>query len=672
MLITDVAVRNKTSILVLCFLIIVTGLYSYFALPREGTPDVPIPYVLISTTYEGVSPEDIETSVTLKIEQELSGIKGMKEVRSVSAEGLSLVIVEFEPDIIIDDALQYVRARVDLAKRELPNDTEEPTIQEINIADFPIIIMGISGDISGVTLKAIADDLEDELELVPGVLNVDVIGAVEREIRIEMDPDRVALYNLTIPELVALIPSENVNISAGGLETEGTRFYIRVPAEFTDPAEVNRLLLTVRDGNPIYLSDIATIRDTFKDRTSFSRLDGRPSITLTVQKRIGANVVSIADDVKKIVDESQRIAPQGVEFDITFDMSKYIRDMVKDLENNIISGLILVLLVLVLFMGIRASTIVALAIPFSMFMSFVIIQAIGYTLNMIVLFSLILALGMLVDNAIVIVENIYRHRQLGYNRTEAAILGAREVAWPVTTSTFTTLAAFLPMAFWPGIMGDFMKYLPVTLIITLSSSLFVALIINPTICALLGGEAPPISPRKNFFVSGYQKFLSAALHHRISTLILSFLLLVAMTIYFGKFNYGVELFPQSDPDRAMINIRFPQGTNVKETDRLASIVEERLAPYGDGIKNVVTNVGSAEGGISINLGQGGGSGGEHSADITLVFPDYEVREVPSADIIKEVRSSIGDLAGAEIKVEKEEDGPPHRRGGDNRDHRQRL
>jgi multidrug efflux pump subunit AcrB len=658
MLITDAAVKNKTTVLVLIVLIIVMGTYSYVVLPREGTPDVPIPYVLVSTPYEGVSPEDMETSVTLKIEQELSGIKGMKEVRSVSAEGISMVIVEFEPDVVIDDALQYVRARVDLAKKDLPQDAEEPTVQEINIADFPIIIMGISGDISSVSLKAIADELEDELELVPGVLNVNVIGAVEREIRIEMDPDRVAMYNLTIPELIALIPSENVNISVGGLETEGTRFFIRIPAEFDDPAEVNRLLLTVRDGHPIYLSDVATIRDTFKDRTSYSRLDGQPSITLAIQKRVGANVVAIADHVKVIVDEARRQAPQGVRFDVTFDMSKYIRDIVRDLENNIASGLLLVLLVLVLFMGIRASAIVALAIPLSMCISFVVIQAIGFTLNMIVLFSLILALGMLVDNAIVIVENIYRHRQLGYNRMEAAILGAREVAWPITTSTLTTLAAFFPLTFWPGIMGDFMKYLPITLIITLSSSLFVALVINPTICAMVGGEAPPVHPKKNWFIRGYAWLLRAALHHRPSTLILALLLLVCTTIYFGKFNHGIELFPTTDPDRAMINIRFPQGTNVKETDRLARIVEERLGPYREEIKNVVTNVGSAEGGISFNLTPGAGSGGEHSGDITLVFPDFEVREIPSEDVIKKVRESLVNLAGAEIKVEKEKEGPP--------------
>jgi CzcA family heavy metal efflux pump len=651
-------VKNRTTVIVLIFLIVVMGAYSYIVLPREGTPDVPIPYVLVSTSYEGVSPQDIETSVTLKIEQELSGIKGMKEVRSVSAEGMSMVIVEFEPNVIIDDALQYVRARVDLAKKDLPQEADEPTVQEINIADFPIIIMGISGDISGVTLKAIADELEDQLELVPGVLNVNVIGAVEREIRVEMDPDRVAMYDLTIPELVSLIPSENVNISAGGLETEGTRFYIRVPAEFDDPAEVNRLLLTVRNGHPIYLSDVAAISDTFKDRTSFSRLDGKPSITLTIQKRVGSNVVAIADAVNAIVDQARLQAPQGVRFDVTFDMSKYIRNMVRDLENNIASGLLLVLLVLVLFMGIRSSAIVALAIPLSMCISFVVIQAIGFTLNMIVLFSLILALGMLVDNAIVIVENIYRHRQLGYNRTEAAILGAREVAWPITTSTLTTLAAFFPLTFWPGIMGDFMKYLPITLIITLTSSLFVALVINPTICAMVGGEAPPVHPKKNWFVAGYVRLLHLALRNRASTLILALLLLACMGVYFYDFNHGIELFPTTDPDRAMINIRFPQGTNVKETNRLAEVVERRLGPYRDEIKNVVTNVGSAEGGMNFNLTPGAGSGGEHSGDITLVFPDFEVRKVPSVEIIKKARERLKDIPGAEIKVEQQKEGPP--------------
>ena len=654
MILSDIAIRNRTTVAVIVVLIIILGLYSYFTLPREAAPDVPVPIVLVTTAYEGVSPEDVESAVTLKIEKELTGLKGLKEIRSSSAEGISFIVIEFQPDIIIEDALQYVRARIDLVKPELPDEAEEPSIKEINIAEFPIMLVSISGDLSAVRMKAIADDLEREIESVYGVLNVDVLGALEREIRIEIDPDRLALYDLTLPEMVALIPAENVNVSAGGLETAGTRFYVRVPGEFVDPAEVQNLLLTVRNGRPIYLTDVATIRDAFKDRASFSRLDGRNSITVSIQKRVGANVVSIADTIRGIVAAAAPQAPRGVKFDVIFDMSKDIREMVKDLENNIISGLILVVLVLVLFMGWRSSVIVSLAIPLSMLISFAVIQAFGYTLNMIVLFSLILALGMLVDNAIVIVENIYRHMQLGHDRVHAAILGAREVAWPIITSTLTTVAAFFPMAFWPGIMGDFMKYLPMTLMITLLSSLFVALVVNPTVCAVFGGRGTIKPPADSAFKRGYRRMLVLALHHRFAVLYMAVLLLVAVVLLYAVLGKGVEFFPQTDPNRAVVDIRSPQGTNVNESDRLALIVEGRLKPWADTMDHVVANVGSG----AILGDPFAGAAGEHTAGITMIFHDYEVRERPSDDVIAEIRGSLEDIPGAEIKVEKERDGPP--------------
>ena len=320
MLLTDVAIRNRTTVAVLGLTIVLLGGYSYVSLPREAAPDIPIPYVLVTTIYEGVSPEDIETSVTMKIEKELNGIRGVEEITSSSAEGMSLISVEFEPDVPSEVALQRVRDRVDLAQGELPQEAEEPVIKEINFAEFPIMLVSISGDVSPVQLKEIADDVQDALEAVPGVLKVEMAGDLEREIRLEFDPERLAEYNLTITEILALIPSENVNISAGGLETEGTRFNVRVPAEFVTPEEVDHLLLTVRDGGPIYLADVATVRYTFKDRTSFSRLDGVDNITLSISKRVGANAVRVSDYIKVVIAEAQRRVPGAVKFDITYDM----------------------------------------------------------------------------------------------------------------------------------------------------------------------------------------------------------------------------------------------------------------------------------------------------------------------------------------------------------------
>ena len=427
MLLTDVAIRNRTTVAVLGLIIILMGGYSYMSLPREAAPDIPIPFIMVTTTYEGVSPEDMETSVTMKIETELNGIRGVEEITSSSAEGMSLISVEFTPDVPSEVALQRVRDRVDLAKAELPLDAEEPVITEINFAEMPIMLISIAGDVSPIQLKEIADDLQDALESVPGVLKVDMAGDLEPEIRLEFYPDRIAEYSLTIPEILSLIPSENVNISAGGLETEGMKFNVRIPAEFVKPEDVDRLLMTVRNGKPIYLSDVASVRYTFKDRLTYSRLDGYDNITLSVSKRIGSNAVHVSDYVKAVLAKAREQGGETVKFDITFDMSTMVRDMVADLENNIGSALVLVTLVLLLFLGWRPSTIVAMIIPLSMLITFFLVQMLGFTLNMVVLFSLVLVLGMLVDNAIVIVENIFRHLQLGHSRVEAAILGARQV-----------------------------------------------------------------------------------------------------------------------------------------------------------------------------------------------------------------------------------------------------
>jgi multidrug efflux pump subunit AcrB len=358
--------------------------------------------------------------------------------------------------------------------------------------------------------------------------------------------------------------------------------------------------------------------------------------------------------VRAVIEEAKKQIPGVVEFDITYDMSKYIRNMVADLENNILAALILVTTVLLLFLGWRPSTIVAMIIPLSMLITFFLIQMLGYTLNMIVLFSMMLVLGMLVDNAIVIVENIFRHLQLGYERTEAAILGAREVAWPVITSTFTTVCAFLPLMFWPGIMGDFMKYLPITLSLGLLSSLFVGLVFNPTICSVWTGRVTPRQKKENWFVNGYRWIQGAGLRNPGVTLFLALCLLIGLVTLYGKIGKGTEFFPEGDPERAVIDVRAPQGTNIHETDRIVRVIEERIRPYEQYFDYVITNVGAAGGGMNLTAS----AGGPHLANITLVFYDFAERVRPSNEIIAEIRKDIADIAGAEIKIEGEEEGPP--------------
>ena len=653
MILTDVAIKNRTTVAVLGLIIVILGVSSYIALPREAFPDIPVPHILISTFYEGVSPEDIESSVTMKIEKELTGIRGVKQVLSTSAEGMSMIDVEFTPDVRTEVALQRVRDRVDLARGELPDDVKEPVVKEINIAEFPIIYISISGGVSPVQLKEIADELQDALETLPGILKVNVLGALEPEIRLEFDPERMAMYNLVISDIMSLIPTENVNISAGGLETAGTRFNVRVPAEFVSAEEVDHLLIATRNGRPIYLADVANVRAAFKDRSTISRLNGVDNVTLTIQKRIGANVVHVSDAVRAALAKAQEQVPGAVKFDITYDMSKYIRSTVADLENNIAAALILVVGILLVFLGWRPSMIVAMIIPLSLLITFFVIQALGYTLNMIVLFSLVLVLGMLVDNAIVIVENIYRHMQLGYSPIEAARLGAAEVAWPVITSTLTTVAAFLPMMFWPGIMGDFMKYLPITLTIGLMASLFVALVFNPTISAALAGRPPKPRQKNHWFTRGYRRFLRVGLGNPGMTLILAVFVLIGSGILYAKLGKGTELFPQGDPERAVIDVRMPQGTNIYETDRIMRMIEQRIQPQKQWIEHTITNVGSAGGQTLI-----ASTGGPHLANITLVFYDFLVRERPSRDVIADIRQELADIPGAEVKVGQEKDGPP--------------
>ncbi|MCD6405025.1 MAG: efflux RND transporter permease subunit [Planctomycetes bacterium] len=499
MIVTNILIRNRTTVYVLAVGLIIAGAWCYITLPREAAPDVTVPIIVVSTSYSGVSPEDMETSVTTKIENKLKGLRDVKEITSTTSEGFSQITIEFEPKFDIDTALQKVRDRVDQARGDLPPDADDPEIIEINVSEFPILIVNVAGDVGLVRLKEIADDIKDDVESISGVLEANVLGGREREIRVEIDPDRLAAYRIPISSLIALVPTENVNVSAGSIDTPDSKFSVRVPGEFADPREIQTLVVATVDGKPVYLTDVAEIKDTFKDRTSYARVDGRECVSISVQKRAGENIIRIADEAKDILAEWRKHLPGGVTLAISLDYSDIIHEMVHDLENNIISGFILVAAVIFIVMGVRNAFFVSLAIPMSMLITFSILVLADITLNFVVLFSLTLALGMLVDNAIVIVENIYRHMQAGHLRVEAARMGAAEVAWPVTASTLTTVAAFSPLLFWPGIMGKFMGFLPRTVIITLVASLFVALVVNPALCSRLmkahGTRKPPQPPK---------------------------------------------------------------------------------------------------------------------------------------------------------------------------------
>jgi len=658
MIVTNLSIRNRTTVFVLSAALIISGAWAYSVLPREAAPDVQIPIVLVNTSYRGVSPADMETSVTMEIEKKLKGLSDVREIRSTSSEGFSSIVIEFEPTFDSDTALQKVRDKVEQAKGELPDEADEPEIIEVNVSEFPILIINIAGEASLVELKEIADNLRDEIESVPGVLDADVLGGLEREIRIEVDPDRLAAYQIPIADLVTLVARENVNVSAGAVETPESKFTVRVPGEFVDPREIQTLLVTTVDGKPIYLTDVAEIKDTFKDRTSISRVNGRECVSISVQKRAGENIIRISDEVRRILERAQATLGEKIDVEISLDYATIIHRMVHDLENNILSGFILVAAVVFLIMGWRNAVFVSLAIPMSMLITFFVLAALGITLNFVTLFALTLALGMLVDNAIVIVENIYRHMQEGYSRAEAARMGAAEVAWPVTASTLTTVVAFTPLLFWPDIVGEFMGFLPKTVIITLLASLFVALVVNPALCSQLmrvkskGGIVD--RKRKSRFISGYEKLLSACLRNRLVTLLSVVLALALLVALYGRYGAGMEFFPSGEPGRAFVNIKAAEGTSIEKLDAITREVESRLTGY-ENIELFVANIGAGSSGDPF---AGGASGGLNTATVSIEFVDFVDRKEPSSVTTKNIREAVKDIPGAEIVVEAEEEGPP--------------
>ncbi len=676
MKITELSIDNRTSVFILVAIIFIMGLSSYMSLPREASPDVQIPLIIVSTPYFGVAPEDIESLITQPIEKELNGISEIKTIKSSSHEGYSLIQAEFESGFDIDDALQKVRDKVDKAEAELPNDVEKPEIIEINFSEFPIMTFNIAGPQGLVKLKDIAEDVKDELDNINGVLDVKISGGLEREVQVNVDMDKLIHFNIRFDDVINTIRDENQTIPGGIIDVNNSSFLVRIPGEFDQPFIIQDLIVKIKDGSPIYVRDVADVVYAFEERTTYARLNGTECVTLSISKSLGANIIDIADQVKAVIADFEKRLPESVNFILTVDMSKDIERSVRNLENNIFSGLVLVLLVLFSLLGLRNATFVALAIPLSMLISFIILSALNITLNFIVLFSLILALGMLVDNAIVIIENIYKFLEDGHDLISSAKLGAKEVAWPITTSTLTTLMAFGPLMFWPGVVGDFMKYLPLTLIVTLASSLFVALVINPVFASkfmkleqkmskpksFIGKLFAPINKMTHYFTDTmlpktllkYEKLLIKSLQARLRILGGAVLALILILFLYGVLGLGVEFFPDTDPERVFINVESPTGTNLDMSNKIAKQLETKLGAFMEvDVKEYVSNVGSSN-----NPFDGGAGGTPNKTTITVQYIDYDDRGQPSSKTTEEIRRAILNVAGAEIEVKKEDNGPP--------------
>ena len=501
MKITNLSIKYRTAIAVFTLILAVGGLVSYLTIPKESRPSIEFPQIVVTSIYPGASPSDVESTVSQVIEQEISSINGIDEMRSTSSEGVSTVIVEFTPDVETDKAYREVNRAVDRAQPDLPDAVEEPLVDEVNTDEFPIMTINLAGSYSLARLKEVGEDLQDDLEGISSVLEANLIGGLTREVQVNADLSALKTYNVSFNTLINTIQQENTNIPGGSIDVDRLNYLVRVDGQFDDPADQieNLVVKTTSDGQNVYVRDVANVIFGFKDRESYSRLrilkretesgetvsvpdSARRTaqvISLDVKKRPGDNILETSEEVKSTIDDFP--FPSGTEVLITGDESENVQSLVTDLENNIISGLIFVIIVLLFFLGVRNATLVGIAIPLSMFTTFLVFQGLGYTLNFIILFSLIIALGMLVDNAVVVIENIYRFREEGYSRWEAARLGTAEVGAPVVAATATTVSAFAPMLLWPGIIGEFMSYLPLTLIITLVSSLFVALVINPVV-----------------------------------------------------------------------------------------------------------------------------------------------------------------------------------------------
>ncbi|UKJ05778.1 efflux RND transporter permease subunit [Solitalea lacus] len=718
------AIDNKTSIYVLTVIITLAGLLSYFKLPKEQFPEVVFPQMYISTVYLGVSPTNIENLVTKQIEKQVKSISGVKKITSNSVQDFSNIIVEFNTDVDVDAALQKVKDAVDRAKDDLPDDlTRQPQVIRIDVSEIPIMNVNISGDYDLETIKEYAEQLQDRIESLGEITRVDLVGALDREFQINVDMYKMMAANISFYDIESAIRSENVNLTGGQIAMDGMKRTLSVNGQFRDAQTIGNIIIRGASGATVFLKDIADVKDSFAEQESFARLDGKNVITLNVVKRSGQNLINASDKIREIVkDMEANTFPSGLKVVITGDQSDETRITLHDLINTIIIGFILVTIILMFFMGTTNAIFVALSVPLSMFIAFLVMPWIGFTLNMIVLFSFLLALGIVVDDAIVVIENTHRIFDNGQVPIKkAAKMATGEVFLPVLSGTLTTLAPFIPLAFWQGVIGKFMFYLPITLIVTLLASLLVAYIINPVfavdfmkphtddhhqeskkvtkgfkvtavvmvglallfylsglfgmgnlIIALFGLYA-----LNRFVLTGvirnfqerrwpavqekYKQLITWSLGKSRPTWLLlgTFGLLIFSFVFFGIRQPKVVFFPQSDPNFIYTYIRMPIGTDQKYTDSITKVVEGRIFKV-IGKNNPIVE--SVIANVSIGASEdpmGGGNAQPHLGKVGIAFVDFAKRNGESTrDYLAKIREAVKGIPGAEISVDQEQNGPP--------------
>ena len=662
----DAAIAHARTVLSALALILICGAVAYVEIPKESDPDINIPILYTVMTHDGISPEDAERLLIRPMEVELRGIEGVKEMRSSGRQGSASVVLEFEAGFDADKAMDDVRQKVDLAKPELPDETEEPTVHEVNFSLFPVVLVTLSGDVPERTLLRLSRDLKEAIEGLPPVLEVEIAGDQDELLEILIDPVRIESYGLSAQDAIAIIEGSNLLVAAGAQDTGRGRFSLKVPGLLETAQDIRDLPIKVDGDAVVRLRDIAEVRSGFKDRQSFARFSGRPTLALEVKKRSGENIIETIEQVWAVVEKERAAWPEAlrdaVHVAYSQDKSDNIRTMLSDLQNNVISAVLLVMIVVVAALGLRSAGLVGIAIPGSFLTGILVLAAFGLTINIVVLFSLILAVGMLVDGAIVVTEYADRKMTEGEPPQVAYGLAAKRMSWPIIASTATTLAAFLPLLFWPGVVGEFMKFLPLTLIATLSASLLMALVFVPTLGALVGRPGGGGAANVRALAAGsniedlkalsggtglYVRVLRAALGHPAKILATAIALLVGVQWTYANHGNGVEFFPEVEPDFAQLQVRARGNLSIHEKHDLMGEVEARILDMTP-FESVYVRTGSSEDSREAE---------DIIGTIALEFKDWRLRP-PADDILAEVARRTADLAGILIDPRKEESGPP--------------
>ncbi|MCM0611376.1 efflux RND transporter permease subunit [Marinobacter sediminum] len=637
--------RSRTTLLTLLFLFI-GGIAAFQTIPKEANPDVTIPVIYISVTLEGISPEDAERLLVRPLEQELRSLEGIKEMRGTASEGHASVVLEFDAGFDSDKALQDVREKVDTARSKIPDEADEPRVNEINVSLFPVLSVGLSGPLSERELITVARNLQDAIEAIPEVLEVEIGGDREDLLEVVVDPQVLESYGIDFDQLASLVTRNNQLVAAGSLDTGNGRMSLKVPGVIESIEDVMSLPIKVDGDTVVTFGDVAMLQRTFKDPTGFARINGEPALVLEISKRTGANIIETVGQVRSLIEQAKPRLPDALEVRYIMDQSEEVRDILSDLLNNVLTAIVLVIIVVIAAMGPRSAMLVGLTIPGAFLTGILVIWGMGLTLNIVVLFSLILVAGMLVDGAIVVSELADRNLSEGQTVKSAWAEAASRMAWPIIASTATTLAVFVPLLFWPGVVGEFMSYLPLTVIICLTASLAMALVFLPVLGGVSGGRRARQGHKAGRMMQRYRWLLSVLLRFPGFTLLGVLGVILVIYAAYGKFNYGVEFFPSVEPDSAQVQIRARGDLSVWERDDIVRKVEARLRgmPEVDALY--------ARSMIS--------PGNRMAPDVIGVlqfqFTDWFARR-PASAILEDFRSRTADIPGIQLEFRKQEGGP---------------